>query len=173
MSRIDYDLTLIRGIVFDMDGVLSASTVAVREDGTLQRHSNVKDGYAIQYALKCGMKIAVISGARDLSMLPAYRSLGLEDVYFHVGKKCSRLHEWMVLRGLRPKEVAYVGDDIPDIPPMRAIGLPCTPRDAAVEAKAEARYISPVNGGQGVARDIISQILSARGEWMTDAAFEW
>lgn len=173
MSRIDYDLTLIRGIVFDMDGVLSASTVAVREDGTLQRHSNVKDGYAIQFALKCGMKIAVISGARDMSMLPVYRSLGLEDVYFHVSEKCARLHEWMEQRGLNLDEVAYVGDDIPDIPPMREVGLPCAPRDAAIEAKMVARYISPSAGGCGVARDIISQILSARGEWMGERAFEW
>jgi len=173
MSRIDYDLALIRGIVFDMDGVLSASTVAVRGDGTLQRHSNVKDGYAIQYALKCGMKIAVISGARDQSMLPAYRSLGIEDVYFRVVKKRAKLAEWMVARGLAPDEVAYVGDDIPDIPAMRIVGLPCVPHDASVEAKGEAHYISPCCGGYGVARDIISQILSARGEWMSDNAFDW
>lgn len=173
MSRIDYDLTSIRGIAFDMDGVLSASTVSVREDGTLQRHSNVKDGYAIQYAIRRGIRIAVISGARDLSMLPAYRSLGIEDVYFHVYRKLDKLKEWMDARGLVPSEVAYVGDDIPDIPAMRAVGLPCVPRDASIEAKTEARYISPCHGGQGVARDIISQILSARGEWMCDNAFEW
>ena len=173
MSRIDYDLALIRGIVFDMDGVLSASTVAVREDGTLQRHSNVKDGYAIQYALKCGLRIAIISGARDLSMLPAYRSLGIEDVYFHVGKKRERLEEWMKTNGFSPNEVAYVGDDISDIPAMRMVGLPCVPRDASVEAKCEAHYISPCNGGQGVARDIISQILSAKGLWMNEDALEW
>ena len=173
MSRIDYDLALIDGVVFDMDGVLSASTVAVREDGTLQRHSNVKDGYAIQYAVRCGIKIAVISGARDLSMLPAYRSLGIEDVYFHVVNKKDKLEEWMTARGLTPERVAYVGDDIPDIPAMRLVGLPCAPRDAAIEAKAEARYISPCNGGQGVARDIISQILSVRGDWMGEKSFEW
>lgn len=173
MSRIDYDIALIRGIVFDMDGVLSASTVAVREDGTLQRHSNVKDGYAIQYAIRKGIRIAVISGARDLSMLPAYRSLGIEDVYFNVDKKLAKLNEWIEAHGFSPSEVAYVGDDIPDIPAMRAVGLPCVPRDASIEAKIEARYISPCNGGHGVARDIISQILSSRGEWMSDDAFEW
>lgn len=173
MSRIDYDLASIDGVVFDMDGVLSASTVAVREDGTLQRHSNVKDGYAIQYAIRCGIRIAVISGARDLSMLPAYRSLGIEDVHFHVVHKKTMLEEWMAARGLTPDKVAYVGDDIPDIPAMRMVGLPCAPRDASVEAKAEARYISPCCGGQGVARDILSQILSARGDWMGEKAFEW
>lgn len=173
MSRIDYDLASIRGIVFDMDGVLSASTVAVREDGTLQRHSNVKDGYAIQYAVKCGLKIAVISGARDESMLPAYRILGIQDVYFRVDRKLAKLVGWMEAAGLAPNEVAYVGDDIPDIPAMRIVGLPCVPRDASVEAKSEARYISPCCGGQGVARDIISQILSAKGLWMNDNAFEW
>ena len=138
MSRIDYDLASIDGVVFDMDGVLSASTVAVREDGTLQRHSNVKDGYAIQYAIRCGIRIAVISGARDLSMLPAYRSLGIEDVHFHVVHKKTMLEEWMAARGLTPDKVAYVGDDIPDILAMRMVGLPCAPRDASVEAKAEA-----------------------------------
>ena len=79
----------------------------------------------------------------------------------------------MAARGLTPDKVAYVGDDIPDIPAMRMVGLPCAPRDASVEAKAEARYISPCCGGQGVARDILSQILSARGEWMGEKAFEW
>lgn len=173
MSRIDYDLRLIRGIVFDMDGVLSASTVAVREDGTLQRHSNVKDGYAIQFALKCGLRIAVISGARDLSMLPAYRSLGIEDVYFHVAHKRPHLEQWMGERGLSAAEVAYVGDDIPDIPAMRIAGLSCAPRDASVEAKNVAHYISPCCGGAGVARDIISQVLSAQGRWMGEDAFDW
>ena len=173
MSRIDYNLSQIRGIVFDMDGVLSASTVAVREDGTLQRHSNVKDGYAIQYALRCGLHVAVISGARDLSMLPAYRSLGIQDVFFHVSRKRPQLETWMSVHGLSSHEVAYVGDDIPDIPAMSIVGLPCTPRDAAIEAKNVARYISSCDGGAGVARDIISQILSAQGRWMTDEAFEW
>lgn len=173
MSRIDYDLSLIRGIAFDMDGVLSASTVAVREDGTLQRHSNVKDGYAIQFAVKCGLHIAVISGARDLSMLPAYRSLGIGDVYFHVASKRPQLERWMAERGLSPEEVAFVGDDIPDIPAMLAVGLPCTPRDGAVEVKNIARYISPCCGGAGVARDIISQILSVKGQWMGEDAHDW
>ena len=112
-------------------------------------------------------------GARDLSMLPAYRSLGIEDVHFHVVHKKTMLEEWMAARGLTPDKVAYVGDDIPDIPAMRMVGLPCAPRDASVEAKAEARYISPCCGGRGVARDILSQILSARGEWMGEKAFEW
>ena len=173
MSRIDYDLSLIRGIVFDMDGVLSASTVAVREDGTLQRHSNVKDGYAIQFALRCGLHIAVISGARDLSMLPAYRSLGIEDVYFHVSSKGPRLEKWMCDRGLAPEEVVYVGDDIPDIPAMLMVGLPCVPRDAAVEVKNIARYISPCCGGAGVARVIISQILTVKGLWLGENSHNW
>lgn len=174
MSRIDYDLTLIKGIAFDMDGVLSASTVAVREDGTLQRHSNVKDGFALQYAIRKGLRIAVISGAKDESMLPAYRSLGIEDVYFMVADKETKFMEWLRSRGLHPHEVAFVGDDIPDIPPMKICGLPVVPRDASVEAKMFAHYISPFNGGGGVARDLISQVLLAKGEWLTDGdAYKW
>ena len=173
MSRIDYDLKLIRGIAFDMDGVLSGSTVSVREDGTLQRTSNVKDGYAIQYALRHGLKIAVISGARDESMLPAYSSLGLTDVFFRCAEKTTMLKAWMDTYGLNPEEVAFVGDDIPDIEVMLMVGLPVSPRDGAIEVRQIARYISPVNGGEGIARDLISQILAARGEWMLEEDRMW
>ncbi|MCM1163549.1 MAG: HAD hydrolase family protein [Muribaculaceae bacterium] len=174
MSRIDYDLNKIKGIAFDMDGVLSASTVAVREDGTLQRQSNVKDGFAIQYAQKCGLHLAVISGARDESMLPAYRSLGLEDIYFRSIDKVAVLKAWMEKHGLEPDNVIFVGDDIPDIPAMKEAGLAAVPRDASDEAKLVAGYISPCPGGHGVARDIISQILSSQDKWMTsDDIFNW
>lgn len=173
MSRINYDLTKIRGIAFDMDGVLSASTVAVREDGSLQRHSNVKDGYAIQHAVRKGLRIAVISGARDDSMLPAYRSLGIEDVYFRCADKVDVTRHWMQTRGLKAEEVIFVGDDIPDLPAMRMVGLAATPRDGADEVKQEAGYISPCDGGRGVARDIISQVLLAQGQWLTDDGYSW
>lgn len=173
MSRIDYDLRLIKGVAFDMDGVLSGSTVNVGPDGNLCRTSNVKDGYAIQYALRHGLCIAVISGAKDESMRPAYRSLGLTDVYFGCSEKRTALNAWMKERGLCPEEVAYVGDDIPDLEVMEIIGLPVTPRDGAIEVKRIARYISPVKGGEGVARDLISQILSARGEWMLEEDRMW
>ncbi len=174
MSRIDYDLSKIKAIAFDMDGVLSASTVAVREDGTLQRHSNVKDGYAIQYAVRCGLRLAVISGAHDESMLPAYRSLGLEDVYFRSYDKEKVMERWMQKHGLAREEVVFVGDDIPDLPAMRMSGLAVVPRDGSDEAKAEAGYISPFCGGGGVARDIISQILAAQGKWLSgESAYKW
>ncbi|MDE6555742.1 MAG: HAD hydrolase family protein [Duncaniella sp.] len=173
MSRINYDLTIIKGIAFDMDGVLSASTVAVREDGTLQRHSNVKDGYAIHYAIKRGLKLCVISGARDESMLPAYNSLGIKDVYFRCADKVECLRKWMEKEGLSVEETVFVGDDIPDIPVMNIAGLSVCPADASIEAKCVAGYISPVEGGKGVARDLISQILSAKGEWMLDDSYEW
>ncbi len=173
MSRVDYDLSQIRGVAFDMDGVLSGSTVSVREDGTLQRTSNVKDGYAIQYALKRGLYIAVISGARDESMLPAYRSLGISDIYFKCSVKTAVLRDWMSMHGLSENEVAFVGDDIPDMDAMAMVGLPVCPRDASVEVKCMARYISPFDGGSGVARDILSQILASKGEWMLEDAPEW
>lgn len=173
MSRTNYPLSEIRAIVFDMDGVLSASTVAVREDGTLQRHSNVKDGFAIQYALRRGLKLAVMSGARDESMLPAYRSLGMTDLFFYCKDKKTKIKEWMAENGLRPEQVAFVGDDIPDIPAMNEVGLKVCPRDAAIEVKSIADYISPCYGGAGVARDIISQVLLSRNEWLGEDAYIW
>ena len=174
MSRIDYDLTLIKGIAFDMDGVLSSSTVAVREDGTLQRHSNVKDGFALHHAIRRGLHIAVISGAKDESMLPAYCTLGLRDIFFRCSHKTAQMRAWMESHGLTREQVVFVGDDIPDIPAMELAGLAAVPCDASDEAKAVAGYISPCAGGAGVARDIISQIMLAQGLWMTGPdAYEW
>lgn len=174
MSRVDYDLSKIKGVAFDMDGVLSASTVAVREDGTLQRHSNVKDGFAIQYAIRCGLKLAVISGAKDESMLPAYKSLGFEDIFFRSVDKRDVMRKWMAKHGFDKEEVIFVGDDIPDLPAMRLAGLAAVPADASVEAKMEAGYISPCPGGFGVARDILSQVLAAQGRWLTDdSIYRW
>ena len=80
----------------------------------------------------------------------------------------------MDANGLLPEEVAYVGDDIPDIPALRRVGLSIAPADAAVDVRRIVSYISPVDGGHGVARELLEQVLRAKGLWMTHAdAFGW
>ena len=174
MSRIDYDLRLIRGIVFDVDGVLSPSTIPLAPDGMPMRMVNIKDGYALQLAVKCGLKMAIITGADSMAIDVRYRALGIRDIYLKASHKVPLLREWMHRNKFTRDEVAYVGDDIPDLEAMRLVGLKVCPADAATDIRMIADYISPVNGGHGVARDLLEQMLRAQGLWMADEkAFGW
>lgn len=174
MSAIDYDLTAIRAIAFDVDGVLSPSTIPMSPDGEPLRMVNIKDGYALQLAVKCGLKIAIITGARSRGIEVRYSSLGITDIFTGAANKIDIFRQWMDDNGLSPEQVAFVGDDIPDMQPMRSAGLSVAPADACPDIRSIARYISPVEGGYGVARDLLEQILRAQGHWLsTSKAFGW
>lgn len=174
MSKIDYDLSSIKGIVFDVDGVLSPSTIPMSADGVPTRMVNIKDGYALQLAVKHGYLIAIITGAKGDAIKNRYNSLGINDIYTGAAMKLPVLTDWINKNGLKPNEVAYVGDDIPDYECMRFVGLPVAPADAAPEIKRVARYISPINGGYGVARDILEEIMKTNGDWLSsEKAFGW
>lgn len=174
MSAINYDLSLIKAFVFDVDGVLSPSTIPLGEDGMPMRMVNIKDGYALQLAVKKGYKIAIISGGKSESVRLRFEGLGIKDIYLGASKKYPVLKTWMESEGLKPEEIAYMGDDIPDLPCMRAVGLPCAPFDAAYEAKMSACFVSKFIGGYGCGRDLIEQTLKAQGHWISDAeAFGW
>ena len=168
------DLTGIRGIAFDVDGVLSPCTIPMNEDGEPCRLLNVKDGYAIQLAVKKGLKLAIISGGRSKAVALRYRNLGVQDVYMGAQFKLPMFERWLEENELDASEVVFVGDDIPDLPVMQQVGCPCCPADACAEIKDISVYISQKNGGYGCARDVIEQVLKAQGKWMADAkAFGW
>ncbi len=143
----NYDLKKIRGVVFDVDGVLSPSTIPLGEDGMPCRMVNIKDGYALQLAVKCGLRIAIITGGRSEAVRKRFEALGIMDIYQGAAHKLPVLQEWMGGVRLEPEEVAYMGDDIPDLRCMRFVGLPCAPHDAAAEARETAVYISRFGGG--------------------------
>ncbi len=174
MSGINYDLRKIRGVAFDVDGVLSPSTITMDAGGTPLRGVNIKDGYALQLAVKLGVRIAIITGADSEAVRVRYNSLGITDVYTRAGKKIDVLRRWMEANSLKPEEVAFVGDDVPDYEPMLAVGLRVAPADACPDILGIANYVSPVAGGYGVGRDLLEQILRARGEWvLNEKAFGW
>lgn len=174
MSSINYDLSKIKGFVFDVDGVLSPSTIPLGEDGMPRRMVNIKDGYALQLAVKKGFHIAIITGGVSDAVHARFSSLGIADIYMGSSKKLPVLKEWMAKEKLTPEEVVYMGDDIPDLPCLRYAGLPCAPFDAVWEVKETALYVSKFTGGYGCGRDVLEQTMKAQGLWLTDAeAFGW
>lgn len=172
---IDYDLTKIKAMAFDVDGVLSANCVWLTEGASQpSRTANIKDGYALQLAVKRGFELAIITGGRSEAVRARYRGLGMSHVFTGVSVKITCFEEWMLSEGLQPEEVLYMGDDIPDYEVMTRCGLSCCPADAAEEIKQISRYVSPFAGGYGCVRDVVEQVLRAQDKWMGDAeAFGW
>lgn len=171
---INYDLTKIRTIVFDLDGVLSASTILLDADGTPLRTVNIKDGYAIQLAMKMGLRIAILSGCRIEAVRQRYEGLGMEDIFLGASVKIQVYDEYLAKYGYDDSEVMFVGDDIPDLEVMRRAGCAVCPKDACTEVKEISCYISQYDGGYGCGRDVIEQTLRAQGKWLKDEkAFGW
>lgn len=174
MAEINHDLSRIKAFVFDVDGVLSPSTIPMSADGTPMRMANIKDGYALQLAAKHGYHIAIITGGVSEAIKNRYNALGINDVYMGSAMKLPILTKWMDDNGLAIDEVVYAGDDIPDIECMRHVGLSVAPSDAAPEVRQLAKYNCDIIGGHGVARDIIERVMKARGHWMSSSkAFGW
>lgn len=174
MSSIDYDLKKIRAFVFDIDGVLSPAVIPLYPDGEPMRMVNIKDGYALQLAVKHGYKIAILTGGNTKAIDVRYRGLGIKDVFLSAAVKLPILQQWMQENGLAADEVLYAGDDIPDLHCMQAVGLPVAPADAAPEVHEVAKYITKCIGGHGVARDVLEQVMKAQGNWLDEKhAFGW
>ena len=171
---INYDLNKIKAIIFDIDGVLSAETITMGNDGVPQRTVNIKDGYAIQLAMKLGLRIAIMTGAKVSSIRKRYEGLGVEDIYIGCAIKIETYEQFLQKYNLADDEIIYMGDDIPDLEIMRRVGCPVCPKDACSEIKAVSLYISDRIGGHGCGRDIIEQVLRAQSKWVMDKkAFGW
>ena len=171
---INYDLKKIKALAFDVDGVLSAETIFMHPDGEPMRSVNIKDGYALQLAVKMGLHVAIITGGKTEAVRRRYENLGVPDVHLGCAVKIKTYEEFLCKYGLKDEEVLYMGDDIPDYEVMRRAGCPCAPSDAAPEIKEVALYISHLKGGYGCGRDVVEQVLKAQGKWLKDEkAFGW
>lgn len=159
--------------IFDYDGVMTDGKVYSDHDGHPWRATNVKDGYALQLATKLGYNVAVISGAICPSMEVRMNSLGVTDVFTGIPHKVQKLDEYMAQKGLKKEEIVFMGDDIPDMRVMQAVGLAACPADAADEVREISGYVSPKEGGKGAVRDLIKQVLKAQGKWMSAEAYSW
>lgn len=168
------ELVRVKALVFDVDGVLSRSVMSMASDGNPVRTVNVKDGYALQLAVKCGLRICVITGAKPEHIRRRYESLGIDDVYIASSVKIHDYEDFLGRHSLTDADVLAMGDDIPDFPILKRCAVPCCPADAAPEIKEICKYISPLDGGCGCVRDILERVLKARKMWMSDEhAFGW
>jgi 3-deoxy-D-manno-octulosonate 8-phosphate phosphatase (KDO 8-P phosphatase) len=154
--------------VFDVDGVLTDGTLFVFDSGEQVRQMNIKDGYALQLAIKKGYHVAVISGSISGAVVNRLKKLGVSDVYMNIKDKRSEVEHYLHQRGLAWDEVLFMGDDIPDYSVMKQVALPCAPSDAVAEIKQIAKYISSSRGGKGCVRDVIEKVLKLRNDWELD-----
>ena len=158
----------IKTFVFDVDGVLTDGTLLILNDGQMARRMNIKDGYALQLAVKKGYRVVIISGGTSDAVQERLQKLGITDCFLKIDNKKEKLVEYVAEHELSWDEILFMGDDIPDYVPMQLTGLPCCPADAVAEIKQISHYISPVQGGKGCARDVIEKVLKLNGHWSLD-----
>ncbi|MCU0457963.1 MAG: HAD hydrolase family protein [Bacteroidales bacterium] len=173
MTNFKEELRGVKAFIFDIDGVLSTQTIALSVWGIPLRTVNLRDGYAIQLAVKKGYHVGVISGANSKEYIKRLKILGVNDIYLNSRTKTESLKELVAKWNVDPAKVLYMGDDIPDYEAMKMVGLPACPADADSEIKQIAVYISDKKGGEGCVRDVIEQALRLHKNWMDHEAFSW
>lgn len=160
--------------IFDYDGVLTDGKVILQNDGEGLRTAHVRDGYAMQYAIKKGYRVAIISGGRSEAITKRFEALHIYDVFMGVGHKLEVYEDYLKTNSIGHDEVLFMGDDIPDYHLMTRAGVATCPANAAQEIKDVSDYVSAIKGGEGCARDVIEQVLKVQGKWFdTEVAFLW
>ncbi len=173
MTNFKEELQNVKAFVFDIDGVLSTQTIALSVWGIPLRTVNLRDGYAIQLAVKKGYHVGVISGANSKEYIKRLKTLGVNDIYLNSRTKKESINELVRKWNIDIRNVLYMGDDIPDFEVMKMVGLPACPSDADSEIKQISVYISDKRGGEGCVRDVIEQTLRLHNNWMDYEAFSW
>ncbi len=155
----------IKGVILDIDGVCTNNRILVTDQGEFLRTMNVRDGYAIKKSIEKGIQVGIISGGKSEGTRKRFELLGVKDLFLGVSNKAEAfvalISEWKI----PADQIAYMGDDCPDISVLKMVGLPSCPADAVPEVIPLARYISPMNGGDGCVRDLLEKILQAQGLW--------
>ena len=151
--------------ILDVDGVLTDGIVIINTDGELLRNMNIKDGFALKTAIDKGFKVCIISGGVNEGVRKRLEGLGVKDVFLGAHHKTTLLQNYFEQHHIKPENVLYMGDDLPDYTAMRMVGLPCCPQDAVPEIKNISKYISHKKGGKGCVRDVIEQVLKVQGHW--------
>lgn len=173
MTNFKEDLARVKAFVFDIDGVLSTQTINLNTFGVPNRTINLRDGYALQLAVKKGYHIGVISGCSSKEYFRRLKLLGIKDIYLNSKAKTSHFNSFLEKHNLSSPDVLYMGDDIPDFEVMKIAGIPVCPSDADSEIRQISSYISDKKGGEGCVRDVIEQVMRLHNKWMDSDAFTW
>lgn len=173
MANFKEELANVKAFIFDIDGVLSLQTINLNTFGIPTRTVNLRDGYAIQLAVKKGYHIGIISGSNSKEYMKRLKLLGVTDIYLNSRTKLDHYISFRDKYSLQDPDILFMGDDIPDLDVMRKAGIPVCPSDADSEIKEVALYISDKEGGKGCVRDVIEQVLRLHNKWMDTDAFSW
>ena len=173
MSTINYDLSRIKALAFDVDGVLSSTTIPLHPSGEPMRTVNIKR--RVCHPVGCEERTSHSHHHRWPYRSSAYpfEGLGVKDLYMGSAVKIHDYRDFRDKYGLTDDEILYMGDDVPDIEVMRECGLPCCPKDRRAGSEIRSKYISYADGGRGCGRDVVEQVLKAHGLWMAEDAFGW
>lgn len=166
-------LSGIHTFLFDVDGVFTDGHVQLHPGLDPVRTFFTRDAYAVQHALKEGLRIIVISGGISPGVAESFARLGVTEFHHSVKDKNAKVDELITGSGLDLKRAAYMGDDIPDLRVMQRVALPCCPADAAEEIKFISRYVSRFPGGRGCVRDVLEQAMKVQDKWLTEQAHIW
>ncbi len=158
-------------LIFDVDGVLTDGNIILSSDGEMLRSMNTKDGYAMQLAVKKGLRIVVITGGRDKMVQKRLEYLGVTDIYLNARNKMEAYFDLIKKYNLKTDEMLMMGDDMPDYEIMKQVAIACCPNDAVSDIRSICEYISLKDGGRGCVRDIIEQTMKAQGKWYDDQDF--
>ncbi len=173
MGNIREKFGSIKAFAFDVDGVFTDGNVLLHPNGHYLRMMNIKDGYAVQYAVRAGYPVAIITGGYSRMVRKRFAYLGVKDIYMRSAQKTGAFEHFSHKYGLAFADILYMGDDIPDFEVMKKAGVAVCPADAVQEIQEISAYISHQRGGEGCVRDIIEQVLRLQGKWMKDGAFLW
>jgi 3-deoxy-D-manno-octulosonate 8-phosphate phosphatase (KDO 8-P phosphatase) len=166
-------LTGVKLFAFDYDGIFTDGTVLLMPGGIQVRNANVKDGFAVQWAIKQGLELAIISGGREETVVERMMGLGVRHIFMKSHDKIAVLHNLCAELDIALEDVAYMGDDMPDVEVLKAVGLATCPSDAVAEVREVCDYVSPQAGGKGCVRDLLEQAMKARGLWLKEGVHNW
>ena len=159
------DLTDIKLVGFDVDGVLTDGRVIIHDDGGESKHFHSRDGHGIKMMIREGIEAVIITGRRSRVVELRAEDLGISELHQKVLEKWPVFEDILKRRGLQPAQAAFAGDDVIDLPIMRRVGLALAPADACPEVKAAAHFVSSAPGGHGAAREMVEFILKGQGLW--------
>lgn len=166
-------LNEITTFILDVDGVMTNGQVLVTDEGNMLRSFNIKDGFAMQLAVKLGYKICIISGGNSSGVIKRLEGLGIKDIYMKVHEKLPVFKSYISDKNLKADEIAYMGDDLPDYNLIKQVGLKCCPADASQDIQEICDFVSSYPGGGGCVRELIEKVLRAQGKWDLDTIGIW